>query len=374
MASIGLFELKTHEQYLAHLCRILSDHELTLFTTGEIRRRVAADTDLSDAESVLKREEETLSQYLDRVQTQSERLDALIYFPLSGGTRELLRYALSTPNCPTLLWIFNARGWLSAPVLTSDLSGGLRRGVKRLLVGRQAALLFEYASIKEYVDERELTEKPTYSFVPAVYDGDGSSSPTDPVVVTVPGNVDPARREYDVVVDAFCQAVDNGADIRLNVLGAPANEGGEAVFERCRRLVDEGYRIELHDEWVPVDEFQRAVGQSTLLVSPLTQSKTVEETVESYGTTKGSANVADAIRNGTPLVVPQHAAFSTSLGEAAFTYEDRSELARLLERVATEQRFRNRLTQSARENATRYTLARQRARFDRIVDSVTGDS
>ncbi|WP_246984055.1 hypothetical protein [Halorientalis marina] len=370
MVKIGIFEVKTHEQYLLHLCRILPDDDLTLFTTRPILEEVAADTDISEATSEIKRDDEPVSKYLQRVERASRDLDVMLWFPFSGGTRELLTYARVSLDCPSLLWIFNVRGWLEAPVLTTKPTAGLRRGIKRWLVRKQSGLLFEYPCIETYVRENGLTKKPTQSIVPTLYDGIESHSPSDPIVVTVPGNVDPDRRNYDEVIDAFRDATESGTDIELEVLGPPANEGGERVLRRCESLIDRGYDITVHREWVPVAQFQQAIQSSTLLVAPLTRTKIVEETVESYGTTKGSASVSDAIRNATPLVLPQHAGFTQSLGEASLTYAGRSDLARLLERVATDEPFRNRLTESARNNAVRYTRERQHARVDRLLDTI----
>ncbi|WP_254272263.1 hypothetical protein [Haloarcula marina] len=369
MVSIGVLELKAHEQYLVRLCRLLED-DLTVFTTSAIREDITTDASVAATRHVTKRPTESLSSYLGRVERVSSALDMLVCFPFSGGRRELFQYARFSPNCPSLLWVFNARGWLQAPVLTSSPRESVRRGLKRWIVRKQRGLLFEYPSIRRYVTTAGLTRKQTYTFVPAVFTGRQSSPTIDPVTVTVPGNVDPARRDYDTVLGAFREAVDAGASLRLELLGRPAEDAREAILSHCRALADEGYDIRFYDDWIPVDTFRQTLRDSTLLVAPLRRTKRVEDIVEYYSKTKGSGNIADAIHNATPLVLPDHARFEDSLGESGLFYGDRADLADTFERVSTDRSFREHVSRAADRNATQYEPRRQRERFTKILESV----
>lgn len=369
--SLGIMELATHENDLHDLCTIATGpFDVTVFTSAEVRERVEPGLD-AEVEWVIRGESASLTSFLDTVERHSAELDALYLMPLSGPLPDFVRYTRFRPDCPTLLTVFNASTWF-APNLrfTPKLYNYLRLPLRRLILRNVDAVAVEYDTIAEYAAPR--APLPVHVMTPVVYDGaTRTERDDDRVQVTVPGMIDPERRDYSTVVDALDALPDGYTDtLRLTLLGRPIGDRGEAVVESFDRLREEGWTVDYYDEWIPTDAFRAGLRDSDLLLAPLQPTKDYGVSVEEYGRTKTSGALHDSIRYGQPLLLPAGYEAPGPLRESIRNYRGSAGLANELERVLADERELADLQTAATEASRHYTVNRQRERLVDLVDEV----
>jgi len=362
--SLGILELSTHENDLNDLCTIASEpFDVTVFTSAELRERVESSLD-ADVEWVVRGESESLSSFLNSVERRSSALDALYLMPLSGTMLDFVRYARFRADCPTLLTVFNANAWL-APNLrfTPKLYNYLRLPLRRLILQHVDAVVVEYDTIAKFASER--TSLPVRVMTPVVADEPVRPECDDDCIqVTIPGMIDPERRDYSTVVDAIERLSDEYADrLRLRLLGRPVGERGRAVVESFDRLREAGWTIDHHEEWIPTDAFRAGLRDSDLLLAPLHPTKNYGVSVEEYGRTKTSGAIHDSVRYGRPLLLAGSYEPPEPLRASVRDYQGAAGLAEELERLFAGESALADLQAAAAEASRHYGLGRQRERL-----------
>lgn len=370
--SLGIVEVATHENDLHDLCTIASGaFDVTVFTSAEVRERVTEGLD-ADVEWVIRGESESLASFLGTVEDRSSDLDALYLMPLSGPLPDFVRYARFRPDCPTVLTVFNTSAWF-APNLrfTPKLYNYLRPPLRRLVLRNVDAVAVEYDTIAEYAAPR--APLPVRVMTPVVYDGaTRHERDDDRVQVTVPGMIDPERRDYATVVDALDALPGEYADrLRLTLLGRPVGDRGETVVASFDRLREAGWTVDHYDEWIPAEAFRAGLRDSDLLLAPLQPTKDYGVSVEEYGRTKTSGALHDSIRYGQPLLLPSGYEPPGPLRESIRNYRGSAGLADELERLLDGEAELSALQAAATEASRHYTVDRQRDRLVGLVDELS---
>lgn len=376
--NIGVLELQSHPNCLSHTARICNadDATVTVFSHVDVVPETGDDLQSHPDIDVHLQDGEPLDEYLRTVESFcADEIDLLLINSLFGDLRRLRTYAEFTPDCRSLLRLHSINLWFEERLESLDgKAGELGLALRQHILDIHDGVLTGYRPLLEYLRTETDYSGRSYDFVP-VYNQYGRADDESDVLFTVPGRIDPDRKDYETTLDAFELVARRTEDCRLCLLGHVRDDEGGRILDRCDRLNDRlGDRIDYYrdSEWVPESEFVHRMRSTDVVLSTVEREYTKKFMRETYGTTKTSGNVRDAIRFATPLVLPDHFEVSESIREMAITYRDAEELADLLHRLATDEAYLNEAQRGAADTAERFTLARQRRRLKAIRDDVLG--
>jgi hypothetical protein len=201
--------------------------------------------------------------------------------------------------------------------------------LRKQILSRADGVLVEYSSIKKYLDSI-LTTNNVEVFTPVLYEELNSTSSKQRV--TVPGHIDPARRNYELFLDTVEHHFpDHRNNLEIHLLGSPNCAKGEAIANRCDHLAELGWNVQYHRDWVPVEQFEQILESTQVIVSPIRETNVRNTVTEIYGRSKGSGSLGDAIRYGKPLALPEHYEVPPEAESIVRSYSDKSELAEIIQ-------------------------------------------
>ena len=245
--------------------------------------------------------------------------------------------------------------------------GLLRRWGLQQLVHSVSGFMVLLPEMETHIRQSRYTDKPVY-VVPGRLFNEGSYKPSPlPLRIVVPGSVDAARRDYDVVERLLRRLSSARSDIRLIIVGALPATG-----ERPRWFDDYPEFLEVRcDRFVPAADYASALSEAGLVWAPLPEHfEQAGRPPETYGLTKSSGTFFDAISAGKPLLLPGHVPVPEALRGCTLVYFDETHLYYLLTALAANEAAFARLQSAALEAARRFTPELLR---DRNVAKMTGD-
>jgi len=372
---IGLFVLEGHQNYFSNLLRILADGDasVTIFSTVEFQSMVPEEIGSKRFSWVLQTDSESLGEYLDRVTRHcASKIDLLIIFPIYG-IRDTVTIRQFDPKCKTIQMVYNVNLWtISNLALTPKLYQYLKLPLRKRFLSRRDGALVEYTTIQQYLAEK--IDIDVHAFTPILRDTDEPPDITNQeseLVVTIPGHIDPQRRNYDWFLDTLQdQLAGHAADLHIQLLGSPVGQGGREIVRRCDALIADGWTIDYYSEWVPVDEFERKLAQSDVLVAPLRETKKMSVVTERYGVSKASGCFGDAIKHGLPLILPETYQVPPEVEAVVTQYRTQTELCASIVQTA----IKDGLSKTAHRNISeRFNITSQREKLGRIFDAVLSE-
>jgi hypothetical protein len=375
---IGIYDSGVHEQYFHDIYRIALelDGDITAFTTRDKYDSIAT-SDMADTDSgtwVVRSPGESVRSHLKQVQRRSDGFNVLLFVTISGGALNLLQYAMVEFACPTLQYVYNVNTWFGNDVrLRQGVSGNLRRLLYRLIWREMDAFVVEYPQLRPAIAKRYDPPQSVWTFPPVVYDGPFETGTVDPpFVVTVPGNISENRRDYDTLLDGIGACLEPDSErLQLRLVGPPVGKYGRRIHKRCERLAERGLDVRTFDDRLDLDEFDRHMCDTDLMICPLKYStESPTGVTEVYGVSKGSGSVFDAIRYGSPVVFPEHFLIPGWLRTSSEYYCDATHIAGIVNRFVTDGDYRSRILGEARSNAAQFTLNRQADNLSGLFRSV----
>jgi hypothetical protein len=374
MTRVGIYEVSTHENKLTYFCRIghRAGFDLTVYTTPELAETVEPQVPLDPDAFVEKQSSESVGQFLDRVERDAETLDLLMIDSVYGGLGDLFAYSRFDPDCPFLLWIYNLNAWFGrVPAITNGIRPNVTKLLRQRILSNADGINFEYEPLERYARTRFGVSHPSFTVAPTLYEGRSADPPSGWLSVTVPGQIERRRRDYDTVLDVFTELFERHGDgVSLTLLGGPQGSYGDRIVDRCRSLSNRGYTVEWFSEFVPISKYHETIQESDLLLCPLQPSIDRGGWTETYGETKGTGSVFDGIRNATPMVFPDHFCVSDELEDATVGYGDDGELEAAMNRLIAEPDRLEALRAAAATVAEGYDLDSQAETFSAVVSSL----
>lgn len=376
MTNLGIYGTGQHENLLYNICRIArcANYNVTVCapeSTGEVVQEYLG----KEGESIrwiLKRDETSLKKYLSQVETLCDtELDLLYFQAMYESNSPLLRYIPFSPNCKTLFRIHNVNRWLNSnPSLDMGFKNNLHSVLRKLFLRKIDALVVEYPPMAQYIKTECTSTKPVYTFVPTICEHTYRYS-SDTIRFTVPGYIESDRRDYDLVLNVFESLFSQYSDrIALHLLGSPKGEYGERILNDSQTLEKRGYNVVYYQDWVPMEEFESTLQESTFLLNPIRRTYTDHGVTEWYSTTKGSGCYIDALRTRTALILPAYFEVSDIIHESTITYQGESHLTQTISTILDNDDRLNSLKQAAHNNSQQFTLDKQVDRFTDIVSEL----
>ncbi|QCS42016.1 glycosyltransferase [Natrinema versiforme] len=378
--NIGLLNLSSHENYLLDLCKITAEiANVTVFTTEGICKRIIGKTSTlqNDINWVTKKDHETDHSFLSRIQSQEMvNLDSLISFPFYGTIFDYLQYDNFNPNCQFILFAYDLNGWIGREIgLTPKIYNYLKYPIKQKFLKKIDLLLVEFEPIMVYA-RNHFHETTVETFTSVIHKNNIKESSElsqahdqeSPITITVPGLIDESRREYETILRALESLSNIGMnDIEFVLLGQPVGDYGESIIRRAKKFEGPRMKVVSFHNWIPEKEFSHYIEKSNLLISPLRRTRKSDGFVEHYGQSKGSGAISDAIRNATPLLLPEWYEVPDRLMPGINTFKSDNDLSRIVSKFIKDNKIRQNLKEGAKEAASEYTRTKQKKRLHEII-------
>ncbi|QDX40825.1 glycosyltransferase family 4 protein [Salarchaeum sp. JOR-1] len=374
---VGILNLSSHVNFLSDLSKIaLSKYEVEVFTTPSIKERVKDDVSSRPRlEWSVKKESDSKRDYLRHVEQRTAAdVDILLAFPFYGNIFDFRHYAQFSPNCPYIQIAYEINGWAGErPAATSEFYNFAKYPLKRWMLRRIDILLVEFDTIQEYARSR-LPETNIETFTPVISNHHdtttGRTRDHSEIVITVPGMIDRTRRNYNLLLEAITKLPQaHAASIEVVLLGTPQGKYGEKILRRAEELKEVG-KVTYFRDWIPEAAFEHHLRRSDILVSPLRQTRQVNGFVEEYGLSKGSGAISDAIRQSTPLLLPEWFKVPERVEPAIQTFCGVNGLSNELYRVISNEEYFSDLRDGANRMSEQYTIPEQQKRLSKLVQDL----
>jgi hypothetical protein len=368
--TIGIYVSSKHKNYFLNILRILEDHqgEVIIFTQEEYVR------DLSDYRIkknkytwVEKNKNESLSSFLTRAsEIWNAEVNKLLVFPINASVSKLYEYYSTQFECTYVQMIYNINLWTGNNYrFTHRVDWYLSTLLRKRLLSQADGVIVEYTPMKKYIKSVSSIQN-CKVFAPIIFEGISSASAQGRV--TIPGHIEPERRNYEFFINMlqdYLQGYKNKIEIYL--LGSPSDSAGEAITDQCEKMINSGWNIVYHDSWISVDHFKRILRESDLFVSPLNKYKSIGPVRETYGQSKGSGVFGDAVRYGKPLMLPSYYSIPTEVEPIARSYTEGEELADMIRSCLKSGGLSKEEKKVIQE---RFTIGEQRKRFYDIISTI----
>lgn len=225
------------------------------------------------------------------------------------------------------------------PQIKFSLRGLVRHFSKKILFNSADEYLV--FSNKQALTLQAETKKNVHHIPPALFHSvqflPRSYSKGQELLVVIPGSIDIKRRNYEEVF-AFIEEAENlHLNARVVILGAPPVDQLETFRARVNSIRStQNGRIDFFEEQVPTDVFFEYLRKAHFIWSPVQKVFDNDgESWETYGVTKISGSVYDAIRVGRPLILPDHYVVDPPLLKAGIFYRSVTDICSILQFVAS---------------------------------------
>lgn len=144
---------------------------------------------------------------------------------------------------------------------------------------------------KEFVSQK-------YQFLPLFYTKEFAQNKNERFTVVIPGGVSQKRRDYQHVLDVI-QKTKRSENIEFVFLGKAKGEELEAIEK-----ISNQFNITYFKERVSQEDFEMWMKKADVLWCPIQQQTEFFSQKETYGKTKMTGNIGDAIKFGKIAVFP----------------------------------------------------------------------
>ena len=390
MKNIGLLEYHYHSMFFYTMARICKtkDTNVTLFTTNKIFSLMEKHLKTKDQYNiVLKGENESINSFLKRVeQTCNEEIDLLFINTIQESLKDLPHYFRFKPKCKTILTIHNVNAFLSKKI-TINIKKPLRTLdtiLSSIIIQKNILPKFNgivvYPSIKEYIVTNKMYSKEVFTLPFTFYDENKSrkaDKQDKKIKFVVIGAIEKQRRDYDIVLDAFEKLFKKFPnDISLCLLGRPVGSYGQQVIRRCKKMKERGYNIQFFEEFVPEETFSKVLMESTVILSPTKpETRGLGVIKETYGVSKASGALCEAIQNAKPSIVPSELNIMKELRSSTLKYDSQKRLHDVIENLIVDRGKLEDIKKEACKNSEHFSLDILQKYFtDEILNNIDNAS
>jgi glycosyltransferase involved in cell wall biosynthesis len=343
---LAIVELFHHHEVTLHYARLLADAEVEVaFYLHEDVYEALPPLPYANFTWRVMKNGSGPRRFLRDHQADLQTRDATLFATVAGHFRLL---SARWGDGRRVLLVHNARSFLEGPQALRRGEGARERWrqglriVKRLLLEQESRwrrrlidsmdmLLFPAPAPAEYATARLAGGKAIAAPPLAFYQGEKTGEVSEPPVVVIPGTIDPAERDYGLVMAALpWVAATLNTPLNLVLLGRPRGEAGQAAAAAFRRLANPQLRVLSFEDSLPQTEYEAWLAKAKLLLMPPRESVPHAIYWEYMGRSKITGAINDMIRFGIPALLPDFYPLSGELENWVGRYEDANHLAQLL--------------------------------------------
>ena len=188
--------------------------------------------------------------------------------------------------------------------------------------------------------------------------------PTQRLQIVVSGSIDQKRRNYDDVFLLAELAEEAGLPVDITLAGGTQTLYGKAVLNKARLWKGQFSKIHSYDGSMLLPaEYDRVLQSAHFIFSPVVvQTKICGNIPETYGITKSSGSISDAIRFAKPFIVPEELMISSNLQSSVYKYKTLNDITDLLFRIFKNPETYRQWKEQAIDNSNWYSVRKVRER------------
>jgi hypothetical protein len=149
--------------------------------------------------------------------------------------------------------------------------------------------------------------------------------------ITIPGSLDPNRRDYHHVGEFFSEFLSAGYSqkpIELIVLGNASGEYGRKIISDLRKLESDSFKVISFDHYLSQTDYELFLRRSDLIWSPIhLETKGIRNTPEKYGHSTATGLTGDLLIAARPAMVPLGYIVPEHYENTLITYQSLPDLA-----------------------------------------------
>lgn len=338
--TIGIYESE-HFETVYPVLRVLDNgtHHITVFTTIAVARQLndQLGADYQKFKWILKEDGQSIRSFIETISghVKKESLDFFLLNTVSNNHLLFARMIKKNLNTSFYLVVHDVNN-----LMLSKPGFGLRKLVrhigKKMLV-RLCKGFFTISSRTTAYLAGFIKDGRTVQWFPgAIYEEAKlvsiQKNKDSKLRIVVPGTLDSRRRNYHLVFKLAEQVIEKQMAIEICVLGGSTAVDSAAILEQCRQLSKKYQGFTYYElPEVPYAEFDRQMIEADFIWVPSTVNTIMADTIaETYGQSKSSGNMFDAIRYAKPLLVPASLVIDKEQEDAAIVYKDLDELISIL--------------------------------------------
>jgi len=364
MKKIGVFEIDHYEMAYALLKVLSLDYEVFLFTTGELKRRLAEKFDHRINWIVLNTGETFPGFYRRMIsEINKNQIDLLVINTIEENFTELASELKKTKSKKILtlhnvnFWFRHSNWFLSDSYKANKHKIGLKKEMDAYCVLSD--------NVKNYLSETYKPKRPVFVFPYSIYEPHKTNTSAE-ISFAVPGSIDVARRNYDLLLDCFETLHKENYKFSVFFLGFPPYDYGKAIIERSKTLKRSGLQIEYFETLVEQSVFDDLIEKSSFILSPLQLAIRDEH----YGKSKETGCFFDMIRYSKPGIVPEYVPVPPQMLSSVLCYSDRNSLLGLLKKIMTDEKLRSEYSKNAQKNSEVFSVENVRKETKKFIESL----
>ncbi len=276
------------------------------------------------------------------------------------------------PSVKVILTLHDANSFLKSRY-TLNVRQSIRHTGKRML----AMFCYAYSTVSETVQQHLQSamqlKKKIYCIPGAVFENDNitpsSYIPPCSLRIVIAGSIDNRRRDYEQVFEFLTIAAKQLLEVVIIVAGGPYGAYGTAILDRFREYSKNKSNIIYYETPVLHQElFDHALNNAHFVWIPSVINTVIEDNIpETYGLTKSSGNIFDAIKHAKPLLIPEGLAIPAQLLSSSFGYSTVEELVIFLKKISHSPNTYQALANEAINNSLGYTTEKMRVRIKELL-------
>lgn len=338
--TIGIYESE-HFETVYPVLRLLDNgqHTISVYTTEAVASQLKTPlgNDWNKFNWILKEESQSIRSFILSVTKHAAQqgYDSFLLNTVSNNHLLFARMTQKMPGTAFYLVVHDVNN-----LVKSHSSFGLRKmlrhiGKKQLL--KKVKGFFTISSrttayLSGFIkDGRPVKWLPGAIFEETNY-AQGKLLLNEPIRIVVPGSLDSRRRNYQEVFEFASLIADIKMPVEICLLGGATGTDSAALLEQCKKTAEKNRFFSFYEiPEVPFEEFDRKMRAAHFIWVPSKVNTVMADDIkETYGLSKSSGNMFDAIRFAKPLLVPKELTIDKEQEEAAFVYASKDELIKLL--------------------------------------------
>jgi hypothetical protein len=345
-----------HEETLATLIRIFSGEEIHVFTTTAVAKRLEKpftgqpiQWHLLDATRPMGHASEINKQ---------NKVSGFGYIILSTvHQHHLLFSTLGTSGAKLLMVVHDSMSLQPRARLGVR---GIARFAGSVLLNRAVDAFFVLSSeVKNHIIENKLTRKPVLVMPGAVWEEKISLNDQSEFIVSIPGTVDPERRDYGELLK-LAPLLSANRKIIFVFLGLSKGENDIPILAEDIRSNYKHIDVIYFHEYVDPSTFDSWLKRSHVVYLPLRQVVHRVNGDEYYGKTKISGGFYDAVRFSRIILQPAGIPVAEEFRNQVHTYTSVRDLAEWMNNAISDEAFFQSAQERADLNASRFELEQVR--------------
>lgn len=366
--TIGIYESE-HFETVYPVLRVLDNgiNRITVYTTAAVARQLndQLGADSNKFQWVLKEDGQSIRHFISTItdHAQQQAFDFFLFNTVSSNHWLFANMTSKIPATAFYLVVHDVNN-----LIKSQPGLGLRKlirhfGKKRLLKNckgffsissRTTAYLSNFIN-----DGRSVRWFPGAIFEEANYVGMKLSAGTH-IRIVVPGTLDSRRRNYQQVFNLVEYLIGKNLPIEIGLLGGASGVDSLQLLEQCKRLSNkyDGFSFYEVPE-VPYAEFNKQLQSAHFIWVPSTVNTIMADGIaETYGQSKSSGNMFDAIRYAKPLLIPAALTIDKEQEEGAYIYGNQEELISFLSNLIQHPELYENWAEKALEVSRKYSVSK----------------